>query len=63
MNGHGIVGTGGHVVKKPERPPDDEEQSRRFVETARKIRADESGKVFARAFKKIITKKARKRKS
>ena len=37
------------MKKKIERPPDDKEQSRRFVETAEKLEADESGKAFERA--------------
>jgi hypothetical protein len=40
---------------KPSNPkPDDPEQSRRFVETARRIEADESGKAFRRVFEKIV---------
>lgn len=33
----------------------DKTQSERFIETARKIAADESGKEFERVFKKIIS--------
>ena len=33
---------------------DDKEQSRRFVEKAREIEADESGETFERAIKKVI---------
>ncbi|MGE3783266.1 MAG: hypothetical protein AB7H71_11045 [Alphaproteobacteria bacterium] len=33
---------------------DDPEQSKRFVETARQIEADETGEVFRRAFAKIV---------
>jgi hypothetical protein len=32
----------------------DKEQSERFKETAREIGADESGKEFERAFKKLV---------
>jgi hypothetical protein len=32
-----------------------EKQSQRFVETARKLEADESGKAFERAFKKLVS--------
>jgi hypothetical protein len=39
--------------KKPKAPPDDPEESRRFVETAKQIEAS-NGKMFARAFKKIV---------
>jgi hypothetical protein len=48
------------VKKKNEKttlPPDNAEQSRRFVETARKLDADESGRKFAKAFKKVVPKK------
>jgi hypothetical protein len=34
-----------------------EEQSARFIEAAKKIGADESGKKFEKAFKKIAKKK------
>jgi hypothetical protein len=33
------------------------EQSARFIEVAKKIGADESGKAFEKAFKKIVRKK------
>ena len=44
---------------KPLQPPkpDDPEQSKRFVETAREIEADESGEAFRRAFEKIVPSK------
>ena len=41
--------------KKPE--PDDKEQSARFVETAKALESDESGKTFERALRKIVPKK------
>ena len=53
MNGRSKAGTGGRVKRKVERPPDDKEQSARFVETARKLESDESGKEFERALKII----------
>jgi len=34
--------------------PDDPEQSKRFVETAREIEADETGEAFRRALEKIV---------
>lgn len=40
--------------KKPK--PDDPEQSKRFEETAKELGADESGKLFERAFKKLSPK-------
>jgi hypothetical protein len=36
----------------------DKEQSERFIETARKLEADESGKRFERAFKRILPKRS-----
>jgi hypothetical protein len=36
---------------------DDAKQSKRFIEAARKIKADESGKKFEQAFKKIAPRK------
>jgi len=38
--------------------PDDPEQSKRFIETARHIGADETGEAFRRAFEKIVPPKA-----
>lgn len=34
--------------------PDDKEQSKRFIETARELEADESGKEFERVIKKVF---------
>lgn len=42
------------MPKKPK--PDDKEQSKRFVETARKLEVDESGKAFEKALKNISPK-------
>jgi hypothetical protein len=39
---------------------DDPEQSKRFIETAREIGADESGEEFRKALKKIAPPKKRK---
>jgi hypothetical protein len=40
---------------KPRVPkPDDPEQSRRFVEAARQIEADETGEAFRRALEKVV---------
>jgi hypothetical protein len=41
--------------RKPK--PDDPEQSKRFVETAREIEADETGEAFERALRKIVPSK------
>lgn len=38
--------------RKPE--PDDKEQSKRFVETARALEAEQNGKSFERAVKTIV---------
>lgn len=35
-------------------PKDQKAQSERFIETAREIRADESGKSFEKAFRKVV---------
>ena len=40
-------------MKTPKPKPDDKEQSQRFVEIARKLEADESGKSFERAFNTV----------
>ena len=42
------------AAKPPALKPDDPEQSKRFVETAREIKADEAGEAFQRAFEKIV---------
>ena len=49
--------------KRRKREPDDKEQSARFVETARQLESDESGKQFARALRRIAPKKAAKKKA
>jgi hypothetical protein len=43
------------VKKKAKR--DDEEQSKRFVEEAKRLHADETGQAFRRAFEKVVTPK------
>jgi hypothetical protein len=48
-------------AKRPPLKPDDPAQSRRFVETAREIDADESGEAFRRAFEKIVPPKRKTR--
>ena len=48
------------MAKKPKPPPDDPEQSARFVETAKEVEADKSGAAFGRAFKKVLPKKVPK---
>lgn len=44
-------------MRKPPPKSDDPKQSERFIEAARKAEADESGKTFERAFKKIASPK------
>lgn len=41
------------MVTKPKPPPDDPEQSKRFIEAARKAEADETEDGARRAFKKV----------
>jgi hypothetical protein len=43
-------------MTEPKPPPkaDDKEQSKRFIEKAREIEADETGEAFERAIKKIV---------
>jgi hypothetical protein len=43
------------------RSPDDAAQSKRFEETAREVGADESGKLFQRAFRKVVVPAKKKR--
>lgn len=40
-----------------QRKPDDEQESKRFVETAQKLEADESGRQFIKAMKAIVPNK------
>jgi hypothetical protein len=47
----------GAMTRKPK--PDDPEQSKRFIETAREIGADESKEGAERAFRKVVTPKPR----
>lgn len=42
------------MPKRKEAAPDSKEQFKRFVETARELEVDESGKEFERAFKKAV---------
>jgi hypothetical protein len=43
--------------KEANQEPDDPEQSKRFIETAREIEVDETGEAFRRAFEKIVPSK------
>jgi hypothetical protein len=41
-------------MRKPKPPPDDPEQSKRFIEAARKAEADESEEGAEKAFDKVV---------
>lgn len=41
------------MSRKPDSKPDDAEQSKRFIDTAREVEADESDEGAERAFKKV----------
>ena len=47
-------------MPKKKRRDTQEKQSQRFVETARKLESDESGKSFEKTFQAILPKKKRK---
>ena len=42
------------MTRKPKPKPDDPEEYKRFLETARKVEASDDPKDFDRAFRKII---------
>lgn len=41
-------------MRNPKRQPDDPAQSKRFIETAREVEADETKEGFNRAFEKVV---------
>ena len=43
------------MSRKPDPKPDDPEQSKRFVETARKVETDEDPKIFEETFQRLIS--------
>jgi hypothetical protein len=49
--------------RKPKPPPDDPAQSKRFIDMAREVEADESKDALERAFEKIVTSKPPKKTS
>jgi hypothetical protein len=49
------------MLRKAKPKPDKKPQHERFIETARKIGADESGKEFERAMKRIVFAKSKAR--
>lgn len=42
------------MTEKPSRKPDDAEQSARFIDTARKIEAEEDDAAFDKAFRRVV---------
>lgn len=44
------------MPRKPEQPRDDPAQSKRFVETAKELEADETKEAFDRAFGRVTPK-------
>lgn len=42
------------MPRKPKPPPDDPEQSKRFIKAARELGSDESPEAFERVFQRII---------
>jgi hypothetical protein len=42
------------MPRKPKPPPDDPEQSKRFIEAARELGTDESPEAFERVFRKVV---------
>ncbi len=51
------------MTKKPQRTPDDPEQSKRFIEAARKAEVDETEEGADKAFKKVADKSKPRRQS
>jgi hypothetical protein len=49
------------MTRKPERPKDDPEQSKRFVDAAKEAVADETEAGADRAFKKVTEKPSKQR--
>lgn len=49
------------MSKKQKPEPDNKEQSQKFIETAKKLEVDESGKAFERAMTAIAEKQNRTR--
>lgn len=43
------------MPRKPNPPPDDEEQAKRFIETAKQLESDESVERFQAAFESTTT--------
>lgn len=45
----------------PTPPPDDPEQSKRFIDTARQVEADEDPEAFEKAFREVVKPKEPRR--
>jgi hypothetical protein len=45
------------MPRKPNPPPDDEEQAKRFVETAKALEADKTGEEFDKALSAVVPNK------
>jgi hypothetical protein len=48
------------MPRKPANPPDDPEQSKRFIDMAREVEATGTKEEFERVFKKVAKEKPRK---
>lgn len=46
------------MPRKPNPPPDDSEQSKRFIDMAHEVEAEQTKEEFERAFKKIAPRKS-----
>lgn len=42
------------MPRKQKHPPDDPEQSKRFIDMAKEVEVDESPEAFDRAFQKVV---------
>lgn len=42
------------MPRKPNPPPDDEDQAKRFIETAKMLESDKTGKTFDRAIGVVV---------
>ena len=42
------------MSRKPNPPPDDKEQAKRFIDSAKALEADESGRQFEAALKIVV---------
>lgn len=47
------------MSRKPKAPHDDPEESKRFIDLAREVEADESHDAFERAFERVVPRRTR----